>query len=401
MVWTNAARSVIHMDLDAFFVSVECLRDKRLLGQPLIIGGSSSRGVVASCSYEARKYGVHSAMPTQLALQLCPDALVISGDMEAYSRYSSMVTEIIREESPLFEKASIDEFYLDVSGMDKYLGDTFLWARELRGRIIHETGLPISMGLSINKLISKVATGEYKPNGEKHVERGTERDFIAPMPISKLPMIGKKTAQFLMDMGVTTVQALRDMPLRMLQAAFGKNGTSLWKKANAVDDSPVVPYSERKSISTECTFGVDSIDVVKMKNMLVAMIEKLAFKLRSDQKLASCITVKLRYSNFDTVTRQAAIPYTASDQALTEKAMALFDKLYTKRMLIRLVGIRLSGLVHGHYQINLFEDTEERVNLYQAMDKIKHKHGSNKLTRASIMDVSGRVRIDNNIFQGK
>ncbi len=392
-------RAIIHMDLDAFFVSVECLRDSRLKGRPLIIGGSSNRGVVASCSYEARRFGVHSAMPVRMALQLCPDALVISGDMEAYSYYSGLVTEIIQHESPLFEKASIDEFYIDATGMDRFF-HTYLWGKDLRKRIIQETGLPISMGLSVNKLVSKVATGEFKPNGEKHIIKGEEREFLAPLSVKKIPMVGDKTAQFLIDMGVRTVKVLRDMPVKMLEHAFGKNGIILWKKANAVDDTPVVPYSDRKSISTECTFEQDTIDVKHLKTILTAMVEKIAFKLREEAKLTACVTVKIRYSNFDTETKQRRIPYTSADHTLIKTAQELFEQLYTRRMLIRLIGVRFSSLVHGNYQINLFEDTEEGIHLYQAMDRMKSKYGSETIVRASTMGLNRRIRMDNNAFAG-
>jgi DNA polymerase-4 len=387
------------MDLDAFFVSVEILRDSRLKGIPLIIGGRNGRGVVAACSYEARKFGVHSAMPSRLALQLCPDATVISGDMEAYTKFSQMVTEIIRQESPLFEKASIDEFYIDVTGLDMFFG-AFRWARELRRKVIEGTGLPISMGMSVNKLVSKVATGEYKPNGEKQVQAGEEKEFLAPLSIKKIPMIGEKTAKFLFDMGIHTVRTLRDMPIKMLQSAFGKNGIELWKKANAIDTSPVVAYSEQKSMSTECTFDSDTIDVRRLKSIIIAMVEKLAFKLRKEKKLTACITVKIRYSNFDTETKQTHIAYTSSDHTLIRTALDLFDKLYTRRMLLRLVGVRLSHLVHGQYQISLFDDTEESIRLYQAMDRIKYRHGSEALVRAVTMDVNRRVRMDMNMFKG-
>ncbi len=393
-------RAIIHMDLDAFFVSVECLRDERLKGIPLIIGGSGGRGVVASCSYEARRFGVHSAMPTRMALQLCPDAKVISGDMEAYSYQSKIVTDIIREESPLFEKASIDEFYIDASGMNRFF-HTKLWAHELRQKIINHTGLPISMGLSVNKLVSKVATGEYKPNGEKQVEAGTERSFLAPLSVKKIPMIGDKTGQFLIDMGVTHVHILRDMPVKILEKAFGKNGRSLWNKANAIDYTPVEPYSEQKSMSTECTFDQDSIDVKKMKTLLLAMVEKLCHSLRKEQKLTSCVTVKIRYANFDTETKQRHIPYTSTDQVIIKEVMDLFDKLYSRRMLLRLVGVRLSGLVHGNYQINLFEDTEESIRLYQALDLIKTRHGVDKVMRAAALGLDGRIRSNQNMFSGK
>ncbi len=393
-------RSIIHLDLDAFFVAVECKRNSKLLGKPLIVGGSSRRGVVAACSYEARKFGVHSAMPMYLAMQLCPDAKVISGDMEAYSQHSHLITEIIADAAPTFEKASIDEFYIDASGMDRYFG-AFKWAVELRTKIIKESKLPISLGMSVNKLVSKVATGEFKPNAEKHILPGDEQSFLGPLSIEKIPMIGKQTSTFLYDMGVRTVSTLREMPLKFLESAFGKNGISIWNKAHGIDTSPVVPHSEQKSISTESTFETDTIDVKKLKSILIAMVEKVAFQLRDQKKLASCITVKIRYSNFDTETKQVHIPYTSSDHVLLRVVQELFDKLYNRRMLIRLVGVRLSNLVHGNHQISLFDDTEEDINLYEAMDFIKHKHGTEKLIRATTLDVNKRVRMEMNMFKGK
>lgn len=399
MLEQNISRTIVHMDLDAFFVSVECLRDSRLIGKPLIIGGSGDRGVVASCSYEARRYGVRSAMPVRLALQLCPDALVVSGDMDAYSKHSREVTQIIAENAPLFEKSSIDEFYMDISGMDKFFG-CYRWASELRQKIIHESGLPISMGLSINKLVSKVATGESKPNGAKHIEKGMEKGFLAPLPVNKIPMVGEKTSRFLFDMGIRTVKVLSDMPVEMLEAALGKNGIQLWRRANAIDETPVVPFTEQKSISTECTFDSDSIDTRMMRSLLTAMAEKLAYKLRSKQKLCSCIAVKIRYANFDTESKQIQVPYTSSDQTIIRYAHELFEKLFQRRMRIRLIGLRLSNLVHGHYQINLFEDTEEMIKLYQAMDKLRSKHGPDAIGRAVTLDLNPKVKRDNNAFQG-
>lgn len=392
-------RNIIHMDLDAFFVAVECRRDKRLRGLPLIIGGSSRRGVVAACSYEARKFGVHSAMPMYLALQLCPDAKVISGDMEAYSQASHLVTEVISNTAPMLEKASIDEFYIDASGMDRFYG-AFKWACELRKNVMAESGLPISLAMSVNKLVSKVTTNEFKPNAERLIPAGTEKDFLAPLTVDKIPMIGKQTASFLYDMGVRTVSTLREMPLEFLTSAFGKNGISLWNKANGIDHSPVVPYAEQKSISTESTFENDTIDVKRMKSILIAMIEKVAFQLREQKKLTACVTVKIRYSNFDTETKQVHIPYTSSDHVLLRVVQELFDKLYNRRMLIRLVGVRFSQLVHGNHQISLFDDTLESINLYEAMDRMKHRYGPEKLVRATTLGVSRRVRMEMNMFKG-
>jgi len=388
------------MDLDAFFVAVERKKEPKLNGLPLIVGGSSRRGVVAACSYEARKFGVHSAMPMYLAMQLCPDAKVISGDMEAYSQNSHLVTEIIADKAPAFEKSSIDEFYIDATGMDRFFG-TFKWAVELQKKIIKESGLPISMALSVNKLVSKVATAEFKPSAQKQIPAGTEKDFLGPLAIDKIPMVGKQTASFLYDMGVRTVATLRDMPQQFLISAFGKNGISLWNKAQGIDDSPVVSYSEQKSISTESTFDQDTIDVKRLKSILIAMVEKVAFQLREQKKLTSCITVKIRYSNFDTETKQIHISYTSSDHVILRIVQELFDKLYNRRMLIRLVGVRLSNLVHGNQQISLFDDTEEDINLYEAMDFIKHKHGVEKLIRATTLDVNKRVRMEMNMFKGK
>ena len=392
-------RNIIHLDLDAFFVAVERRNNKALAGRPLIIGGSSRRGVVAACSYETRQFGVHSAMPMYLALQLCPDAKVISGDMESYSQCSHEVTEIISEAAPMFEKSSIDEFYIDASGMDRYFG-AFQWALELQKKINKESGLPISLAMSRNKLVSKVATGEFKPEAKHNVPAGTEQSFLSPLAVEKIPMIGKQTASFLYDMGVRTVATLREMPLKFLMSAFGKNGLSLWNKAHGVDESPVVPYAEQKSISTECTFEEDTIDVKRLQSILIAMVEKVAFQLREQKKLASCVTVKIRYSNFDTETKQIHIPYTSSDHILLKTVTELFKRLYNRRMLIRLVGVRLSSLVHGSHQISLFDDSAESINLYEAIDFIKHKHGVEKLVRATTLGVNRRVRMEMNMFKG-
>lgn len=392
-------RAVIHLDLDAFFVAVECKLNSSLRGRPLIVGGQSRRGVVAACSYEARRFGVHSAMPMYLALQLCPDAKVISGDMEAYSQHSHEVTQIIADNVPAFEKASIDEFYVDASGMDKFFG-SFKWAKGLQARIIKESGLPISMGMSVNKTVSKIATGEFKPNATAFIEEGHEQEFLDPLAVEKIPMIGKQTSGFLHDMGVRTVQTLREMPVKFLISAFGKNGISLWNKAHGIDPTPIVPYSEQKSISTESTFVEDTIDTKKLKSILTAMVEKIAFQLREQRKLTSCVTVKIRYSNFDTESKQMHLPYTSSDHVLLKGVMELFEKLYSRRMLIRLVGVRFSGLVQGSHQIDLFNDTEENINLYERMDWIRHRFGADKLMRAVTIDVNKRVKMTMNMFKG-
>lgn len=388
---TNAAcRHIAHFDLDSFFVSVERLKNAALRNKPIAVGGSSDRGVIASCSYEARKFGVKSAMPVRLAKRLCPELLIIRGDMESYSRYSNLVTDIIRSQVPLFEKSSIDEFYIDLSGMDKYFGCT-LYTHELRKKIMKESGLSISHALASNKLISKVATNEAKPNGQMEIAFGAERAFLAPLPIEKLPMIGNKTGDLLRRMGVETIHILSQIPVEMMINLLGKNGIELWRRAHGIDETPIIPYHEAKSVGTENTFESDTIDIRFLHQELVRMTERIGFELRDSGKLAGCITVKIRYSDFQTITRQAIIPYTAMDDLLIKKSRELFNKLYDRRLLVRLIGVRLSHLVPGNYQIHLFNDTQEAIKLYQAVDSIKHQFGEQKIIRASGFDKEART----------
>ncbi len=386
-------RNIVHLDLDTFFVSVERLRDSSLVGKPVIIGGLSDRAVVASCSYEARQYGVHSAMPMKLARNLCDDAIIIRGDAEMYTKYSRLVTDIIAEEAPLYEKASIDEHYIDISGMDRFFG-CMKWTHELRQKIIRHTGLPISYGLSVNKTVSKIATGEAKPNGELEVVRSRVIPFLSPLSIRKIPMIGDKTYHLLRSMGIQTIRTLQEMPVEMMEKVLGKNGNEVWKRANGIDAAPVRPYSERKSISTERTFEKDSTDVVHMKELLVSMVERLAYDLRKKQKLTACITVKIRYSNFDTHTLQKHIPYTSFDHVLIAAAKELFDRLYQRRILIRLIGVKLSHLVGGVQQLDLFEDTPEMIRLYLALDKLRNRYGKKSVRRAvGISRPGGKMKV--------
>ena len=381
----SGERNIVHLDLDTFFVSVERLRNNSLKGRPVIIGGLSDRGVVASCSYEARQYGVHSAMPMKLARNLCNDAIIIRGDMELYSRYSKMVTDIIAVKAPVYEKASVDEHYIDITGMDRFFG-CLKWSRELRRRIIRETGLPVSLGLSVNKTVSKIATGEAKPNGELEVPRQQVIPFLSPLSIRKIPMIGKKTYHLLRSMGIQNIQTLRLIPVEMMEKVLGKNGIDVWKKANGIDSTPVKPYNERKSLSTERTFQKDTIDIVYLRELLVTMVEKLAYELRSKERLTSCVTVKIRYSNYDTHTLQKHIPYTSFDHILIETAKELFNRLYQRRMLIRLIGVRFSHLVPGVQQLNIFEDTPEMVRLYLTIDSLRSRFGRKSVRRAVGLD---------------
>ncbi|MBK6362873.1 MAG: DNA polymerase IV [Saprospiraceae bacterium] len=376
-------RAILHLDLDSFFVSVECLKNSDFLGKPLLIGGTSNRGVVASCSYEARRFGVHSAMPMKMALRLCPQAIVLRGDMDSYSKYSSVVTDIVSESAPVYEKASIDEFYLDLTGMDKHFG-CFKWSSELRDTIIRESGLPISFGLSVNKTVSKVGTGEAKPNGTKYIPDGAEKGFWRHCRLKNTRSRGPDP-QKLNFMGVRTIETLSQIPVRLLEREFGKPGRTLWERANAIDPTPIIPYHEQKSMSKERTFTEDTLDITMMKNLLLDMSDKLSFELRAANKLASVITVKIRYADFNTFTKQKNISYTANDRILGEHVLDLFDRLYERRQLIRLIGVRYSGLVQGNYQINLFDDTIEHIHLMQQMDRIRRRFGADAIMRASGM----------------
>ena len=374
-------RTILHLDLDTFFVSVERLVNPALKGKPVIVGGMSDRGVVATCSYEARQFGVHSAMPMRMARQLCSQAVFIRGDMELYSRYSRLVTQIIADSAPVYEKMSIDEHYLDLTGMDRF-HDCALWSHELRQRIMRESGLPISFGLSLNKTVSKIATGQAKPNGEIRVPTPYINTFLDPLSVRKIPMVGEKTYATLRTLGVDTIGVLRQLPPMAVQQALGKSGLDIWRKANGQDDTPVCPYCEQKSMSEEHTFEQDTIDIQQVKTRLAAMVEHLAFDLRRQQKLAGCVTVKIRYSDFETHEMQHRIPYTSFDHLLLDAVNGIFCRLYNRRMMIRLVGVRFSDLVSGTQQLDLFDDNTELTQLYAAMDSIRLRFGKTAIQRA-------------------
>jgi DNA polymerase-4 len=386
------------MDLDTFFVSCERLIDSKLNNKPVLIGGTSDRGVVASCSYEARRFGIHSAMPMRMAKQLCPEAVILRGNSGIYSKYSTMVTDIIKENVPLYEKSSIDEFYIDLSGMDKFFG-SYKLASELRNKVIKETGLPISFGLSINKTVAKIATGEAKPNNQIKIHKGDEKPFLAPLSVRKIPMVGEVTYKSLCDLGIKRIRTVQEMPYEMMSKVLGKNGGSIWKKANGIDNAPVIQYQERKSISTERTFDRDTTDISKLKTILTAMTQELTYQLRNGNKLTACVSVKIRYSDFQTYTMQKRIPYSASDHTIFPIIMELFKRLYQRRLLVRLVGVNFSHLVEGGQQINLFEDCDKVISLYQAMDRIRKRYGSRAVINASGMGAKSIGR--SNPFNGE
>lgn len=377
-------RHIAHFDLDAFFVSVEILKNPSLKGKPIIVGGDGQRGIVAACSYEARKYGIQSAMPALTAKRLCPHAIFIRGSYHDYSHYSRMVTQIIADAVPVYEKASVDEFYIDLTGMDRFFGVS-QYTRELREKIIRETGLPISYGLSTSKLVSKMATNEAKPNGFLEVAPGKETDFLWPLTIDKIPGVGKQTQIQLNALGLHTIRDIAQTPLDVLEHHFGKWGKKLWEKSHGISNSPVEQYSEQKSLSHENTFHEDSRDIQFLHTELVRLTEKCAYDLRNDEKLTGCVTIKLRYADFTTVSKQEVIDYTALDNVLTAKVKDLFAKLYKKGEKVRLLGVKFSHLVPMTLQMNLFDNAVEKLELYKAVDDIKNQFGSGVLTKATTL----------------
>jgi DNA polymerase-4 len=385
-------RQIAHFDLDAFFVSVERLKDPYLINKPLIVGGHSDRGVVAACSYETRNFGVHSAMPMKQALKLCPVALVIKGDMASYSKYSRIVTEMIENALPIVEKASIDEFYADMTGMKKYF-EPFQYLIDLKQKITKDVGLPISFALASNKMISKIATNEAKPNGEIHILNGTEKAFLAPMKIEKIPMVGESTTNVLHKEGIYTIGQLADASIIRLEKILGKNGTGLWYKANGINASVVEPYGEQKSISSENTFEIDTKNKIFLEQEIARLTEKIAYELREEGKLTGCVAIKIRYENFDTLSRQITIAYTSSDHLLIAIAKRLFNELHDNNRSVRLVGVRFSHLIETQLQLSLFESITDRPQLYKAIDSLKQKFGLDSVQRAVSLQAKSNTQL--------
>jgi DNA polymerase-4 len=337
---------------------------------------------LTSVSAEAKKFGIHGGMPARVAKQLCPQLEIRKGNMDECSKYSDTVTEIIKEQSPVVEKAAIDEHYVDMTGMDKYFG-TMKFAHELRAKVIAETGLPISFGLSVNKTVSKIVTNENKPNGEGQIMLPEVQPFLNPLSVRKIPGMGDQTYLKLSEMGVRKIFTLVQIPPEMMFKIMGQNGITLWQKANGIDNTPVVPYRENKSISDQRDFLTETIDVERIRALIATMVTEMTYELRKQCKLTACITVTIRYANFETVTRQSRIAYTSLDFFLVQKATELFNKAYDKRMLLRLVGIRFSHLVGGFEQIDLYHTAEEQYSLYQSMDKIRNRYGKKAIVLAS------------------
>lgn len=372
---------ILHLDLDSFFVSVERLFNPGLNGKPVIVGGVGNRGVVSSCSYEARAKGVHSAMSITKAKMLCPEGIYLAGNMQAYSHYSKMVTEIIEQQVPAFEKASIDEFYVDLTGMDTH-HDLFNWCVELRNKIIQKTALPISCGISVNKMLAKMATNEAKPNGIYMIPPGKEQEFLDPKPVGKIPFCGEKTVALLQQKGIQTIYDLRQFSAQALEHWLGKHGVDLWNRAHGIATAHLSVYQEPKSISSERTFDVDTDDVKWLKQVIHSLTDKLGLELRNDSLLTGCVTVKIRYYNFETHTKQGVLQPTYHSATLTNKAVSLFDEMIVPGQKVRLIGVRFSKLQQQTEQLNLFNNDEKNRALYKAIDTVKNKYGNRKITPA-------------------
>jgi DNA polymerase-4 len=379
---SSSSNIIAHFDLDSFFVSVEYLRNPSLKGKAVIVGGSRERGIVTTCSYEARKFGVHSAMPVKTAMRLCPHAIVVKGTYGEYSKYSKWVTQIISSRAPLFEKASIDEFYIDLSGMDKFF-NPLQWTIDLRDLIIHETGLPISFGIARNKMVAKMATNEAKPNGFLQVPDGKEKEFLSALELNKIPGIGEQTNQVLQHHGFKFIRDIHDTTPEKIEKILGKWGFDLWNRAQGTHHSTISPYHESKSISTENTFEENITDINKLMSEIVRMTERIAFELRKEEKVAGCITVKIRYPDFETTSRQTGIANTCADDEIIPVAKGLFHKLYKKGRPVRLLGVRLSDLTNDAVQTNLFQNLERKNTLYKAIDDVKNRFGTGSVTRAA------------------
>jgi DNA polymerase-4 len=374
-------RYIAHFDLDSFFVSVEMLQDPSLLGKAVVVGGSRDRGVVTTCSYEARKFGVRSAMPMRKAMELCPHAIIVKSSYPLYSKYSAWVTNIIAANAPLYEKASIDEFYIDLTGMDTFF-NPLEWTIRLRKTIMDETGLPISFGLASNKMVAKIATDEAKPNGYLFVTPGHEKEFLAPLPVEKLGGVGKKSHQTLLGFGIHTIGDILHFDPVVLEKVLGKWGTQLIRQANGKSDSVVSPHRESKSISAENTFEENTSDMDILLAQLVGQSERVAYELRQEKKYATCVAIKFRNANFETSTRQVTVPATIADSDIIKAATDLFTKLYVPGTMVRLLGVRLSGLTNVGAQTNLFDNKTEQNALYEAIDAVKNKYGKSLLRKA-------------------
>ena len=372
------ARTIFHLDMDAFFANVERVLNPKLKGKPLIVGGNpEGRGVVSSASYEARKYGVHSAMPMSRAKKLCPHAVIVTPRHGRYGEFSGRIYRILQAYAPLVERASIDEFYLDLTGCGRLYGDMLGLAGKLKEVILRETGLPCSIGIASNKLVAKIASGQAKPDGLLRIPPGEESLFLSRLPVKELPGIGKSTHKKLGDMGIRTIGDLARFPRDLLVSSFGKVGESLWERARGMDREEVRERGRQKSLSQETTFESDSDDPVFLKTTLSHLVEEVGYRLRKQGMKAKTVTLKVRYSDFKTITRSRTVGEVDGNAEIYRIARELLEKAHTRRVRIRLLGVCLSNLTPAVAQKQLFEDEREKrkSSLYRSLDRIRDKFG--------------------------
>ena len=379
-------RLILHLDLDAFFVSVERILNPKLKGKPVIVGGDPKygRGVVAACSYEARQYGLHSAMPIRTAYRLCPNGIYIHGSHGEYSRFSDAVENILLKYAPLVEQASIDEFYLDMTGCQKIYGSIFSFASFIQKEIWTRLTLPCSIGIGSNKTIAKIASDCMKPTGITYILPGMEKEFLSPMPVETIPGVGAVTLKDLNSKGIYKIRDIASLPEEYFAAAYGKYGIDLWRKANGEGTEHLTIQRERKSISKETTFGEDVTSNEFLKKTLFELAGKICQTMRNHNWVASTITIKLRYSDFQTLTRSRTIKPTDDDKIVFDTAWQLLSKAHIRRVAVRLVGVGLSNFSEYSEQEFLFEDTEiKRKKMFRAVTRIRDKYGYNAISLPS------------------
>lgn len=392
----NKSRTIIHVDMDAFYASVEVLDNPELKGKPVVVGGTSDRSVVSAASYEARKYGVHSAMATVKARKLCPQAIFLPVRMDRYREVSQLIMDIFHRFTPLVEPISLDEAFLDVTGSTGLFGEGPVIAREIKTLIQRETGLTASAGVAGSKLVAKIASDLQKPDGLTVVEAGRERDFLARLPVSKLWGAGGKTIESLALLHVRTIGDLAALPPEILTSRFGKHGLHLHLSANAIDDRPVVSTREAKSIGHEETFNEDLVDLTVIKRELLVLATRVGERLRRHERQGQTITIKIKFYDFSSISRSLTLAEPTSDtREIFRRGWELLGKTAAGRKPVRLVGISVSNLSvpGGRYQQDLFGASRQREksrNLNEAVDRINQKFGNGTINPAAV--VGGKDR---------
>ena len=381
-------RNILHIDMDAFFVSVEEVRDPSLKGKPVIVGGApDGRGVVAAASYEARKYGIHSAMPIGRAKRLCPHAIFLRGTHGLYSEFSGRIFDIMNTYSPLVEPMSLDEAYVDLTGCERLHGPITDTAVRMHDAIQGQVGINASIGMAANKLMAKIASGMAKPNGFLRILPGHEATFLAPLPVGRIPGIGPKSVEEFKRMGIHTVRDLAALPLELLEEAHGEWGNRLYEKARGISHSPVMKRDDTRSISRETTLEEDSTDPAFLESKLSWLVEKAASQLREEGLRARCVSLKLRDSDFKTVTRSHTLNEAAcEDHVIFDTVVGLFRKLFTRRTRVRLVGVALTSLTsvrHRRWSCSRTWMPNSGRKLYQGIDRIRDKYGFRSILRGS------------------